>query len=240
MSNITLIMTRTPLEEVNFGEKNGRWGRMIVVKGAKVLSGRFTNSVNLPAASSVGTGFGLFDLGLQLNPLAKAALDSLAFVDRVLGRTTLPLGQKSISLETPGGQVEVIAQFDTLERFRTDSNKSKYYVQLHPRPERPYEIRMDISKRVKGEDGKQGVNDTGNCFRVHGHNTKHGGGGNAGILIHEAPHPGWLIGCIGPREINNRTVGNEKGPSRRAMEKLFNLMGGFSRGKKADLLVMDW
>ena len=36
MSNITLIMTRKPLAEVNFGEKNGRWGSMIVVKGGKV------------------------------------------------------------------------------------------------------------------------------------------------------------------------------------------------------------
>lgn len=224
-NNITLIMTRTPLEEVNFGKKNGRWGRMIVVKGGKILSGRFTDIFNLPD---------LFAVGPLTAGIGVLANFTSAVVTAGFGKQTFRIGTKGISLDTLGGDVEVIARFDTLERFRTDSNKSKYYVQLKPRPSMPYEIRMDISQNVKE------LNETGQCFRVHGHNTKNGNGGNAGILIHEAPHPGWLIGCIGPRELNNRTVGNNKTSSRSAMKTIFSLMGGFSKGRKADLLVMDW
>lgn len=225
MSNITLIMVRTPLEEVNRYGHNGRWGRMLVVKGAKVLSGSYSAVCNHPDMFS----FGLF-----------GAFGSMLYVPFIpnydeAGRPTFRIGYKNVSLETFGGELEVVARFDTLERFRADSNKSEYYTQLEPRPGKPYEIRMDVSKNVS-----ETVNKSGQCFRVHGHNTKTSGGYRAGILIHEAAHPGWLTGCIAPREINNRVSSDDSGPSRRAMQTLFQLLGGFSSGKKADLLVMDW
>lgn len=225
MSNITLVMVRTPLEEVNFGKKNGRWGRMLVLRGAKVMSGRYTGAANLPDIFSTGI-FGPF--GTLTAYAAALAVD-------VFGKPMFRIGNKSVTLDTFGGDLEIVARFDTLERFRTDSNKSKYYVQLRPRPEKAYEIRMDVSKNVGNT-----VNDTGQCFRVIDHNTKTGGGGKAGILLHEASHPGWLTGCIAPREINNRVASNDFSTSKSAMQTLFRLMGGFSEGKKADLLVMDW
>ena len=226
-------MTRTPLEEVNFMHKNGRWGTMIVVKGGKVLSAKYTDIFNLPDLFSAGPIPGAFG--------AIANLTS-AVMTAGLGKTTFRIGYKGISVDTFGGDVEVIARFDTLERFRTGNGG--YFCQLKPRPTKPYEIRMDISRNVKGyvdKDKKEhkGVNNTGQCFRVHGHDTVCSGV-NAGILLHEAPHPGWLLGCIAPREINNRIGSNDKAPSRNAMEGIFNMMGGFSEGKKAELLVMDW
>ncbi len=226
-------MTRTPLEEVNFIGKNGRWGRMIVVKGGKVTSAKYTDIFNLPD---------LFAAGPILGALGTFANLTSAVMNGGIGKTTFRVGYKGIALETFGGDVEVVARFDTLERFRTGSGG--YYCQLKPRPEKPYEIRMDISRNVKGyvdKEGKkhEGVNSTGKCFRVHGHETICSGV-KAGILLHEAPHPGWLLGCIAPREINNKAGSHDKAPSRNAMEGIFSLMGGFSEGKKADLLVMDW
>ena len=250
MSNITLVMTRKPLEEVNFGEKNGRWGRMIVVRGAKVLSGTPTNIANLPdifSANPFGRVIGAITGLTPLTAIVNAASNGIAagaINNSGMGRFAVNIGFTGVCLNTWGGDLEVVAAFDTLERFRTKSGNG-YYVQLKPRPEKPYEIRMDVSRNVKGyidEKGHEhkGVNNTGQCFRVHGHNTKNGNGSTAGILIHEAPHPGWLIGCIAPREANNKIASHDHGPSRRAMETIFRLMGGFKEGRKAELLVMDW
>jgi hypothetical protein len=235
MSNITLIMTRTPLEEVDYGKKNGRWGRMIVVKGAKVTSGTFTGIPNLPDIFS----FGIFESIETHAYLATAAWKA------VFGKPTYRMGYKAITLNTVGGDVELVAAFDTLERFRGEKDRSAYFVQLPPNPSTPYQIKMDISRNVRGytdKEGKkhEGVNETGQCFRVLNPGIKCKTGGDAGILIHEASHPGWLLGCIAPREMNNRVAGSSFTSSKNAMKKLFSLMGGFSEGKKVDLLVMDW
>ena len=245
MSNITLIMTRKPLEEVNFGEKNGRWGRMIVVKGGKVLSGMSTGPINLPNSLGwgIGTVPGLHQMAAFANLSTSVLAQGLATTVG-LGKSFFNIGYTGVRLDTVGGDVEIVAAFDTLERFRT-SSRDGYYVQLKPRPERPYEIRMYISRNVKGytdDEGKvhKGVNKTGQCLRVHGHDTKNGNGSNAGILLHEAPHPGWLRGCIAPREMNNKIASHDHGPSRRAIETIFRLMGGFKEGRRAELLVMDW
>lgn len=238
-------MTRKPLEEVNFAGKNGRWGRMIVVRGGKVLSGVSMNVINMP--NSLGWGIGTVPGLHQMAAFANLSASVLTkgFANTVgLGKSLFNIGYTGVCLDTFGGDVEVVAAFDTLERFRTNSGNG-YYVQLKPRPAKPYEIRMDISRNVKGyidEDGEEhkGVNKTGQCLRVHGHDTKNGNGSNAGILLHEAPHPGWLKGCIAPRETINKIANNEHGPSRRAMDTIFRLMGGFKEGRKAELLVMDW
>lgn len=235
MSNITLIMTRKPLEEIDYGNNNGRWGRMIVVEGAKVLSGYFTGVPNLPDIFS----FGLFE------SIETVVHSATAAWNEVCGKPTFRIGHQGIALNTLGGTVKLVAVFDTLERFRGEKDRSSYFVQLPPRPNAPYQIKMDISRNVRGyvdKNGKKhpGVNETGRCFRVLNAGVKCKTGGDAGILIHEASHPGWLLGCIAPREINNRVANNNFTSSKKAMNKIFLLMGDFSEGKKADLLVMDW
>jgi hypothetical protein len=43
------------------------------------------------------------------------------------------------------------------------------------------------------------LNKSGQCLRVHGHGyLQQGTSTPAGMLVHEAPHVGWLIGCIAP------------------------------------------
>ena len=59
--------------------------------------------------------------------------------------------------------------------------------------------------------------------------------------MHEAPHVGWLIGCISPRPKNHRIpINHDKKPSRQAMAFIFEAMGGFRAGKEASLIVLDW
>ena len=225
MSFITLIMTRKPVEEVNFGKKNGRWGRIVVVRGGFVVRGRTVDPGNLPdlfSPAAAPSPSGIYeDYADVVHPL------------NGIGTTTFRVGQQGICLDTSVGSVEIIGRYDTLERYRTDSDKSRFYLQLKPRPEKPYEIKMDISQNVKE------LNGSGQCFRVLNHNTMNSKGYMAGILIHEAPHPGWLVGCIGPRPANFRAVNHDKGPSRSAMQSIFAHMGGFSYGKKAELLALD-
>jgi hypothetical protein len=87
------------------------------------------------------------------------------------------------------------------------------------------------------------LNQTGRCLKVHGHGyQQQGSGATAGILVHEAPHVGWLIGCIAPRETNHRRQGEDRRPSERAMEAIFTAMGGFREkgGAAAALIVLDW
>jgi len=117
-----------------------------------------------------------------------------------------------------------------MERFKTDDGKS-WYVQLHPQAN-PYSVTYEPANSVvkglrAGHDGR--------CFRVHGGKTL----AEKGILIHEAPHVGWVIGCISPRPLNNyktefaNAVGN---PSYQCMNELFRFVGH----RPADFFVVDW
>jgi hypothetical protein len=76
----------------------------------------------------------------------------------------------------------------------------------------------------------------GKCLRIHGTND----GPEAGILLHEAPHVGWLTGCISPRTRNTRDLELEnkanKNQSYMAMLQLFRLIGD----KQADFFVLDY
>ena len=152
-----------------------------------------------------------------------------------LGAEQLTLGGQSFTLVTDGSAVTARAEFDSMERFRADSGPG-FYMQTRPRPREPYRLTMFISSTVAQ------LNDTGRCLRVHGHGyVQQGTHNEAGILIHEAPHVGWLIGCISPRPKNQRVPSNEdREPSRQAMDSIFTAMGGFATGKEASLIVLDW
>ena len=72
----------------------------------------------------------------------------------------------------------------------------------------------------------------GRCFRVatngeEGHGVKTQSGDWAAILIHSANKPSDLLGCVAPGMI--RTSGGVA-QSRKAMERIFVLLGGFSAG----------
>lgn len=121
-------------------------------------------------------------------------------------------------------------RFTTVERFKADSGKG-FYVQLHPQPN-PYFITFEsgnsaVKKLRTGHDGR--------CFRVHGGKP----GPEQGILIHEAPHVGWVIGCIGPRPLHDFSTDGQNvpgNPSAKAMEELFRLVGR----ERSPFFVLDW
>jgi len=130
----------------------------------------------------------------------------------------------------PTPLLTAVKRFTTMERFKADSG-SGFYVQLRPRPT-PYWISRESNNHAvkgirTGHDGR--------CFRVHGGRSE----AEKGILIHEAPHVGWVIGCIGPRPLKNfalefaNTTGNE---SYKSMDELFAFVGY----DRADLFVLDW
>ena len=149
-------------------------------------------------------------------------------------------GHASYLMQTDGKPIESMTEFDTLERFRHESNG--FYMQTRPQPAQPYRLTMFDSNTIKDfkKDHYKGANINGHCLKVHGHGyVKKGTQNEAGILVHEAPHPGWLTGCIAPRLPNNRGS-NALDASHAAMDMIFRAMGGFSKGKEAGLIVLDW
>jgi hypothetical protein len=147
------------------------------------------------------------------------------------GGCSVSFGGGRINLITDGTEIQEWKRYTSMERFKVDGGGKGYYVQLHPKPN-PYGITFEngnsaVKHLRKGHDGR--------CFRVHGGSP----GAEQGILIHEAPHVGWVIGCISPRPLNNfatefpNSTGN---PSYRAMDELFQFVGR----SWADLFVTDW
>lgn len=232
MSHVTLILTRTPLLEFRYGKRSGRWGVMAVVEGPKVLSAKFVpGSMVLPALAAAAAVPSPLTPLLALGPAAHAAS---ALLEDPPYAPTLAFAGRKLRLTTDSTPIKRVTEFDTMERFRADSGNG-FYMQTKPRPDQPYKLTMFKSSTVAE------LNKTGQCLRVHGHGyVQQGTNTSAGILVHEAPHVGWLIGCISPREKNHRTQGHDRGPSTRAMEFIFNTMGGFQQGKEASLIVLDW
>lgn len=214
---VTLILTRSPLREFKDGRKSGRWGEMVVVRGPKVTSVELASYAKAEPGASIGATIrAVAQNGAQI--LSAAAS----------GVTPVPIQNGILKINSGGGAVTVEKRFTTMERFRSNSGEG-YYVQLRPKPE-PYRITYEPGNRVVRtlRDGHPG-----NCFRVHG-----GRGNERGILIHEAPSVGWVIGCIGPRPLSDYTVthSNRNGnPSHRAMNELIEITG-----KEGELFVLDW
>jgi hypothetical protein len=146
-----------------------------------------------------------------------------------VGANQVGAEQGVVELSTSGEPIAEVKRFTTIERFKSNDGKG-FYVQLHPQP-RPYPVTFEphnsaVKELRKGHDGR--------CFRVHGGHSR----AEQGILIHEAPHVGWVIGCISPRPLNDfRTeFPNEPGnPSYKSMDELFKFVG-----PKGNLYVLDW
>jgi len=149
--------------------------------------------------------------------------------DGTTGGQTIQAEHGILKLSTSGEAITEVKRYTSMERFRSNDGKG-YYVQLHPKPD-PYWITFEngnsaVKHLRKDHDGR--------CFRVHGGKK----GPEQGILIHEAPHVGWVIGCISPRPLKNfgiefdNVAGN---PSYNAMNELFRFVGA-----RGDLFVLDW
>lgn len=125
-----------------------------------------------------------------------------------------------------GGSVTAIKRYTTIERMDG-------YVQLRPQEYNgkvykhgPYRITYETGNPVVAK--LKGTN--GNCFRVHGGTTAP----EHGILIHEAPHVGYLEGCIGPRRWKDQSTGFTES-AHSVMIELFAVSP-----RPSALFVLDW
>ena len=155
--------------------------------------------------------------------------------------TTVPLvvGERRVlQLESDGVEIDDVKRYTTIERMGG-------YVQLRPncgsfriKKDGPYEVAVEAANSAvkhlyQRKDHQRNwipptVHD-GNCLRISGAVI----GPEQGILIHEAPHVGWLTGCISPRTLNivstelvSRPRTNE---SYLAMSELFLFLGREAR-----------
>lgn len=212
MSNVTLVLTRTPLEPFHDGNKGGRFGKLWVITGPLVKKASFEE--------------------IDENGLASVTSLSLDVRDE---EKTLWLGLEG------AGDVDGLLIFDSMERYQ-DRGSIGYYMQVQPQARRGidyYPLTMMISSTVRDIYAKNGIQHNGSCLRVdnHGYNAE-GTSRTAGILVHTAHRVGFLTGCIGPgQKFGNRMA---DGSSDQAMAEIFAAMGGFSHGKTARLIVLDW
>lgn len=168
--------------------------------------------------------------------LASARFDHAGFDRPANGKTievTTHAGKRTLHLVAEHGEIGAVREFDSLERVggfvHLDANTDA--VPFYP-------LKMEINFRVRDSFEAGGVKDHngGRCFRVLKHPTKKSDGVMAGILVHEAPHVGWLTGCVAPGKRQGDRFGDS---SRRAMNEIFQMTGGFAPNKSARLIVLD-
>jgi hypothetical protein len=138
---------------------------------------------------------------------------------------TVPTGALEVTT-SDGDGVHEVTRYTTIERMHG-------YVQLKPQEyngkvykEGAYGITYEGNNPVVAELRATG----GKCFRVHGGVSAK----ERAILIHEAPHVGFLVGCIGPRQYKDRNPGFTA-TAHAAMSELFDLSP-----RPTALFVLDW
>lgn len=233
MGYVTLVMTRKPIDErfFNIGgaKKSALFGSMAVVVGPKVFSANpFGGGASTPKT------------------IAANAQRDMMFLTRVAEAVTcapqhkmesITLAGRPVGLLTDGTPLVVTQVFDTMERYRGDNGQfgASGFMLTDPRPARPYRITMESGNPVVSK-----VNGDGRCLRIHDHGKMQQNGSPAGLLIHEAPHVNWLIGCISPRpQSDMRQQGHNKQPSHDAMEFIFSSITKYGGGKEALLVILD-
>ncbi|HUG61759.1 MAG TPA: hypothetical protein VMP03_07930 [Methylomirabilota bacterium] len=254
MAAVTLVLTRVPIDEFIFtGGKNvddvddltpderaklyrkkgtaltdapdvkrtsGRWGTMLLVVGPVVSTVRFVGG----AAPTTGLA-SVIDTAATLVQMAPTVLSAAAAGKRV---QVVPFANRRLELTTDGAPIAATKEFTTIERYRTNLGElggGKGYVQMAPRSV-PYPLKVEPGNRVVKtlRDGHDGL-----CIRVLGGERK----AEKGILIHEAPNVGWVIGCISPRPKGDRAAypNREGNPSQKAVQEIVAIMNRTGGGK---------
>ena len=137
----------------------------------------------------------------------------------------VPTGVLQLATVNGGTMVEA-GRYTTIERMDG-------YVQLKPQEYNGHAYKQG-PYGVTYESGNSAVaklrGTHGQCFRIHGGTSAP----ERGILIHEAPHVGWLIGCIGPRRLGDVTT-RSSSTAHSAMNELFRI-----KPRPSALFVVDW
>jgi hypothetical protein len=141
---------------------------------------------------------------------------------------------RKLNLVVMGEEVAPTKLFTTVERYRTDSGHLNEwgfgYVRMLSRDE-PYGLRSETANPVVRKYLRRG---NGDCIRVLGGSTLQ----QQAILIHDAPHVGFVIGCIGPRPHNDRRAYDNvaNNPSDLAVQEI---MGELAKARgKGSLFVL--
>lgn len=248
MDSVTLVLTRTPPDEFIFdrakgqvvddidsladadlkaqfavnakrmahGGKpvtlSGRWGSMLMLRGPRVHGAHFADGGSV--------------LGHWVNGAVQGALGHVA--------QSFPFANRTLELYADPGTFAAPVEFSTAERYRgsTGGLGKDGYVFMPPRAE-PYGLRVERGNHVV-KTLRPGH--SGDCVRVLGGATRQ----QRGILIHEAPNVGWVIGCIGPRPKGNRgAFANRDGnPSNICMREILREMTAHGHGE-GQLFVLD-
>ncbi len=213
-----MFVIRTPYVPFVHGPRSGRWGKLIIIDGPEVNDAPYLG-IGYDSNSSIPVPDDRDNRSLWINQNTDLILDQRKFT----------------TIERTGG-----------------------YVMLRPNcpHDPPYKHPKEGAYTVKVENGNSVVRNLyrggkppsyegpvyhdGKCLRIKGAVTTK----EQGILFHEAPHVGWLTGCISPRtygktdislptDLNKKFWRNE---SHKAMEEIFKMIGS----QTANLWVLDY
>jgi hypothetical protein len=222
MAHVTLILTRTPLDE--FVLIDGQNKDVDELPEEERLRLYLPRHAPITARPSVPRKSGRWGSLLVLSgPRVTAA----GFAPPGTAGDAMLAGQP-LRLSSEGAGGFRAREYTTLERYRGSFGslqQSERFVMM-PAREEAYPLRLERGNRVVKT---LRASHSGDCIRVLGGETK----AQRGILIHEAPNVGWVIGCIGPRPKGNKRVFENKdgNPSFLAMKAILETMTAFGHGK---------
>jgi hypothetical protein len=234
MSEMTLVLTRTPLQEF-----------MYISSARQDTNEDVTGSTNEERGSFYQEELGKDPKAIHLSGLW-GSLGVIRGPKVTSARLSNPpngdsggliLAGRTLELQTDGQPVEAYTEYTTMERYRSDNGRvggDDGYVMLHPQPSNPYRLRTWPGNEVVMT---LRPGHSGNCLRILDTNP----GKEAAILFHEAPHAGWLLGCISPRPKGNKGVFDNRdgNPSYVAFNEIYDQMDRVANGKGL-LFVLDW
>lgn len=264
MPVVTLILTRSPLEEFLWMSRDEyretenlsdtEKAALYEVKRPHNKTGHVTHLSGRWGSLAVVTGpkitkaaFASFSSPLSRLPVVGPAIGTAHMLGQVAGLVggtlagattqTVALAGRLLELTTDGsGPVTAAKEYTSMERFRSNTGQlgGKGFVMLHPQAT-PYGLTVEHGNSVVKT---LRTGHSGNCLRVHGGKA----GAEQGILIHEAPTIDYLIGCISPRPKGHKTpMKNVSGnPSAVSMQEIFDAIGKSSSPRRSSLFVMDW
>lgn len=196
--------------------KSGRWGILGMLVGPEVFTAGYG------AVSVAPTTFSSAATGLMLAPSSSP---------RVCTSQALPFAGRTLRLVTDGEQTgRPLELFRSMERHRGDEGDGGFVA--IPQSPVPYEFFAEtgnsVVKKLKSEPHGRCLRVTDRSAADHRLSTK-----QQAVLIHPAPAIGWLIGCIGPRPLNddNQYADSLPNPSSDCFNRIFTAVKAFGGGK---------
>lgn len=261
MSDMTLVLTRSPLQEFIFqsstdvnDDETGltEEQRNRLYRSPRVRSDQPPNLIHYSGrwgtlAMIVGPKISAVQLA-DTTP-ASASRPPSSPTDTTQYRN---FADRELKITTDGRPIESFNEYTTMERFRSNHGYlgnahrgEPGFVELHPDPTNPYVIYYDRGYQLLIDMRPQPDN-LGDHIRIIGGNTdaerRRLSDLEQAILIHEAVNVTWLTGCISPRPKGNRAVFNRtdpNNPSATVMRELFVAVKAAPNGQ-GSLYVLDW